>query len=243
VFCSFNHAEDRDMTTTSVPTHVAIIMDGNGRWGERHGKRRSHGHIAGAENVRSIVKAAGNLGVEVLTLWAFSTENWKREGYEVDVLMWLFRRYIRRETKQLKETGVRVTFVGRRSALPQLLQQHMAKLEAVTASNDKLWLRIALNFSGTQAAVDAAERLFARGEPLTDDAFVREQLEGAPPYDLVIRTSGELRTSDFPVGHAELYFSEKLWPEFSRPDLEAALRAYSVRDRRKGAATSVPMAP
>lgn len=228
------------MTTTPVPAHVAIIMDGNGRWGVQHKRGRSSGHIAGAENVRPIVEAAGKLGIPTLTLWAFSTENWKREDYEINVLMWLFRRYMRREVAELQRTGIRVTFVGRRSGLPAILQEHMTKLEAATAHNQRLWLRIALNFSGTQAVVDAATRLVARGESITDDSLIREQLEGAPPYDLVIRTSGELRTSDFPVGHAELYFCEKLWPEFSRADLEAALRAYRLRDRRKGGATPAP---
>lgn len=230
----------------ATPEHVAIIMDGNGRWATSRGMPRLQGHRMGARRVREIVKACPDYGVRYLTLFAFSTENWKRAPSEVAGLMALFRYYIRREAAELISSGVRVRFVGDRAPLNTRLVEQMAKLERDTAGNDTLHLTIALNYGGrdelTRAAVRLAEDI-AEGRicaaDVTSSHFARHlYTEHLPDPDLIIRTSGETRISNFLLwqsAYAEYEFTPVLWPDFSRKHLQDILLAVSARERRFGA--------
>jgi undecaprenyl diphosphate synthase len=200
----------------STYLHVAIIMDGNGRWGTRRGLPRTAGHRAGAEAVRRAVTAAPDLGIAALTLFAFSADNWSRPPAEVTTLMRLFARYLRNETAELVERGVRLSIIGRRDRLPPALLAAIADAEHATAPGRRLDLRIAVDYSARTA--------------IRDGAFI-------PDVDLLIRTGGEQRLSDFLLwecAYAELWFTACMWPDFSAADLAAALRDYRARDRRFG---------
>ncbi len=233
-------------TAGPQPRHVAIIMDGNGRWATKRGLPRLEGHRRGVESVRQIVEACPDFGVEYLTLFAFSSENWKRSKEEVSGLMGLFRRYFRKEAASLVERGARVKFIGERSGLDSDIQDMMASLEAQSASNDKLTIVIALNYGGRGEIARAAQRLAAdvvSGEKSLDD--VTETALGAaldapdvPDPDLVIRTSGEQRISNFLLwqcAYAEFLFVDELWPDFNRDAFARALAAFGARERRFGA--------
>lgn len=228
------------------PRHVAIIMDGNGRWATRRGLPRLAGHRKGAEAVRAVVEACPDLGVEVLTLYAFSTENWKRSTEEVSGLMNLFRRYMRREAAELARRGARVVFLGDREGLDPDIREMMNGLEAQTAANAKLTLAIAINYGGRAEIAAAARRLAARaaaGE-IAPEAIDETALGGAldtaglPDPDLLIRTSGEQRISNFLLwqcAYAEFMFVDELWPDFDGAALARALDAFGARERRFGA--------
>ncbi|MEL6679175.1 MAG: isoprenyl transferase [Pseudomonadota bacterium] len=238
------------MTTSSdisgTPRHVAIIMDGNGRWATRRGMPRIAGHKRGVERVRDIVEAAGNLGVETLTLYAFSTENWKRPVVEVAGLMRLFRLYMRKESNELTKRGARVRFIGDPVALPADIQGLMKDLEARTAENSEITLQVALNYGGRDELVRAAKRIAADAVAGKIDANALDQSDfaayldtaGMADPDLVIRTSGEYRTSNFlpwQSAYSEFAFVEECWPDFTPALLERVLRSYDQRDRRFGA--------
>ena len=228
------------------PRHVAIIMDGNGRWATQRGRPRLFGHHAGAKRVREIVQACPDFGVEYLTIFAFSTENWKRTQVEVAGLMSLFRRYISKETRGLSEFGARVRFIGDRVRLDDKLIKLMNELEEATAHNTRVHLTIALNYGGRDEVARATQRLaqdVAAG--LLDPEDVDE--ETLPRYldtyvlpdpDLVIRTSGEARISNFLLwqsAYAEYEFIDTLWPDFSKEEFGDLCAAYGGRDRRFGA--------
>lgn len=225
--------------------HLAIIMDGNGRWATNRGWARLVGHRKGAERVREIVKAAPDLGIKWLTLYAFSTENWKRSTEEVLGLMAIFARYIEREADRLAKAGVRMRFIGDRSRLDPKLQRMMAGIEARTAGLDRLNLTVAINYGGRDEIVRAVRKIAeaaAQGilDPrhVTEAAFA-ERLDtgGLPDPDLVIRTSGETRTSNFlpwQAAYAEYEFTETLWPDFGPEELAAIVRRFSNRERRFG---------
>ena len=209
-----------------TPRHVAIIMDGNGRWATLRGQPRTYGHHRGAERVRDIVKAAPGLGIEVLTLFAFSTENWRRPDYEIKVLMGLFRRYAVREIDELDASDVRVRFIGQRERLPADLQRLMAQMEARTADNTALTIQVALSYGSRTELVMAARRLAAEvaaGRLLPDDideAALSGALDtaGIPDPDLVIRTSGECRVSNFLLwqsAYAEYAFVDECLTDFT----------------------------
>lgn len=228
------------------PRHVAIIMDGNGRWATRRGLPRLEGHRRGVESVREVVEACPDFGVEYLTLFAFSSENWKRSIEEVSGLMGLFRRYFRKEAANLVERGARVKFIGERSGLDSDIQEMMASLEAQSALNEKLTIVIALNYGGRGEIARAAQRLAAEvasGEKSLED--VTETAIGAaldapdvPDPDLVIRTSGEQRISNFLLwqcAYAEFLFVDELWPDFNREAFARALAVFGARERRFGA--------
>ena len=228
------------------PRHVAIIMDGNGRWATRRGLPRLEGHRRGVETVREIVEACPDFGVEVLTLFAFSSENWKRSAEEVSGLMGLFRRYFRKEAANLVERGARVRFIGDRGGLDADIQDMMSSLEAQSAANDKLTIVIALNYGGRGEIARAARRLaadVADGRKSLDDvdeAAIGGALDAAdvPDPDLVIRTSGEQRISNFLLwqcAYAEFLFVDELWPDFNRAAFARALAAFGARERRFGA--------
>jgi undecaprenyl diphosphate synthase len=229
-------------TLTSQP-HVAIIMDGNGRWAARRGLPRESGHRAGVESVRRIVDAAPDQGIGTLTLYAFSSDNWRRPRTEISALMSLLRHYLRHETEELAQSGVRLTVIGRRDRLPAGLASAIGRAEHATAAGDKLSLRVALDYSSRDAILAAAARITG-AEDLTREGFAR-LLGGASPapeVDLLIRTSGEHRLSDFLLwecAYAELYFTETMWPDFKPQDLAHALSALAQRQRRFGGLTPI----
>ena len=211
--------------------HVAIIMDGNGRWANARGLPRIAGHRTGADAVRRTVEAAPGLGVSVLTLYAFSADNWRRPAREVSALMKLLGRYLVRETDRCIENGVRLQAIGRRDRLPPALVSLLEEAERRTADGSKLHLRLAIDYSSRQAILDAVRRERAH----TEEAFSKAL---GPDVDLLIRTSGEQRLSDFLLwecAYAEMIFTRRMWPDFSEGDLSAAIDEYHRRDRRFGA--------
>ena len=227
------------------PAHVAIIMDGNGRWAQQRGRPRLFGHHAGARRVREILKACPELGVKYLTLFAFSTENWKRTQTEVAGLMGLFRKYLEREADELFQSGVCVRFIGDRIRLDPKLVTLMDDLELRTAGNDRVHLTVALNYGGRDEVTRAAKRLAYEIEQgrLTHKDVDAETLAGfldthvLPDPDLVIRTSGEARISNFLLwqsAYAEYEFIDTLWPDFSQSEFRRLCTAYGGRDRRYG---------
>jgi undecaprenyl diphosphate synthase len=227
------------------PLHVAIIMDGNGRWATARGLPRSAGHHAGLRAARRIVEAAvRDASVGTLTLYAFSADNWKRPPGEVGALMALFRRALATEAKRCIDNGVRLTILGRRDRLPESLRATVADVERATARGRNLHLRVAVDYSARDAIVRAAARAAAdgRGAALTRETFatllgVVDHDAGAPDVDLLIRTGGEQRLSDFMLwecAYAELVFSRRLWPEFGEDDFADALREFASRERRFG---------
>ena len=226
--------------------HVAIIMDGNGRWAEQRGQPRLVGHHAGAKRIREIVEACPAVGVKYLTIFAFSTENWKRTQSEVSGLMRLFKRYIRRESQNLVDDGVRVRFIGDRINLNEQLVRTMDELELVTANNKKVNLTIALNYGGRDEVTRAVQRLAREIEQqrLTAKEVSAKVLAGfldthfLPDPDLVIRTSGEARISNFLLwqsAYAEYEFIETLWPDFNSQEFSQLVLKFRTRERRYGA--------
>ncbi|MBL6845984.1 MAG: di-trans,poly-cis-decaprenylcistransferase [Planktomarina sp.] len=226
--------------------HVAIIMDGNGRWAEQRGQPRLVGHHAGAKRIREIVEACPAVGVKYLTIFAFSTENWKRTQSEVSGLMRLFKRYIRRDSQNLVDDGVRVRFIGDRINLNEQLVRTMDELELVTAHNKKVNLTIALNYGGRDEVTRAVQRLAREIEQqrLTAKEVSAKVLAGfldthfLPDPDLVIRTSGEARISNFLLwqsAYAEYEFIETLWPDFNSQEFSQLVLKFRTRERRYGA--------
>jgi undecaprenyl diphosphate synthase len=227
--------------SAELPRSVAIILDGNSRWAAARGLSTAEGHRAGTRALRRTVEAAIELGIESLTVYAFSTENWMRPAAEVDDLMEIFGETIERELPDLAEQGVRTRFIGRRDRAPAWLQEAMAGLEAGTAGNERLQLWIAFDYGGRAEIVEAVKRLLANGtDPsgLDEDAFARYlYAPELPDPDLLIRTSGELRISNFllwQLAYAELVFVDTLWPDFGEEHLREALEAYAGRRRRFG---------
>lgn len=227
--------------------HVAIIMDGNGRWARRRGLPRVNGHQAGAERLKEIVKACPRLGVSYLTVFAFSTENWKRQAEEVDGLMRLFRRYIISESAELLQNGVRVHFIGEQRGMDSALLELMRNLEEKSRSNNDFHLTVAMNYGGRSEIIQAAKKVAAMAaageicpESITEKSFSDLIYTSAiPDPDLVIRTSGEERLSNFLLwqcAYAELEFVDTLWPDFTSEQFESVLARYWSRERRFGAA-------
>lgn len=223
-----------------IPSHVAIIMDGNGRWAKRRGFPRLVGHHAGVRAVERTVRAANDLGIRTLSLYAFSSENWKRPESEVSGLMGLFRLYIRKKIGTLLAEGARIRFAGKIDGLPADIQEIVRDAEERTAGQKGLQLVICLNYGGRQELLDAMNRAAAAGEPFPlDEGTLRKYLylPDIPDPDLIIRTSGEMRLSNFWLwqsAYSEFYFTDKLWPDFGPEDLAQALEAYSGRERRYG---------
>lgn len=224
------------MSTQSSGVHAAIIMDGNGRWASRRGLPRMAGHRAGAEALRRAVETAPNLGVRTLTVYAFSSDNWKRPVEEVNALMRLFVKYLRGEQRRCIENGVRVSVIGRRDRLPKLLLPVIEECESATAHGHRLHLRLAVDYSSRDSILAAAR---VPGAAETRESF--SQALASSEVDLLIRTGGEQRLSDFLLwecAYAELVFVSCLWPDFARNDFEAAVTDFHGRDRRFGAAPS-----
>jgi undecaprenyl diphosphate synthase len=231
----------------SSKLHVGIIMDGNGRWATRRRLPRLRGHEAGVEAVRRVVEAAPKHGIGTLTLYAFSSDNWRRPKAEVDALMKLLRFYLREEVQSLVRNGVRLTVIGRRDRLPEGLSVEMERAEAATAGGDVLHVRVAVDYSARDAILNAAARVGELAD-LTRAGFARLVTgeAGLRDVDLVIRTSGEKRLSDFLLwesAYAELHFTERMWPDFEAEDLAAALESFNSRERRFGGLQPLPPEP
>lgn len=229
----------------ALPRHVAIIMDGNGRWAAGRGLPRAAGHKAGLEPVRMSIKECMQRGIEALTIFAFSSENWRRPQEEVTSLMGLFVEALDREIAELHQNGVRIRFVGDRKSLSVRLQARIAEAEAQTAHNKGLKLQVAVSYGGRWDIVQASQKLardcargVLRAEEITEEGFGSAlALAGLPEPDLFIRTGGERRISNFllwDLAYTELYFCDKLWPEFDVAELEAALSFFDARERRFG---------
>lgn len=232
---------------TEIPQHVAIIMDGNGRWASERGLPRTAGHRQGAEAVRRTVRAAAELGIRYLTVFGFSAENWKRPVSEVDDLMWLLKRYLQSEIAELHRNDVRLRVIGDRSMLAPDIVRLIENAETRTANNGGLTLTVALNYGGRQEIVEAARRLAAdvaaeriRPGDIDSEMFASHlAAPDIPDPDVLIRTSGEKRISNFLLwqsSYSELVFIDTLWPDFSGEDLAEAIREYQRRERRYGAA-------
>ncbi len=231
--------------STSVPRHVAIIMDGNGRWAEARGLPRVAGHEAGAESVREITRACREQGVEALTLYSFSTENWKRPADEVAALMGLLGRFLVQERREILENGIRLRTIGQTDRLPLAVRAALRELSFASRDNTGMTLTLALSYGGRAEIVDAARALAKkaaarklRPEDIDEATFAAELgTAGLPEPDLLIRTSGEVRLSNFllwQLAYAEIYVTDVAWPDFRRPQLAEAFAAFGSRERRFG---------
>jgi undecaprenyl diphosphate synthase len=224
-----------------LPAHVAVIMDGNGRWAAQRHLPRVEGHRAGIESVREVVEGSARLGIQVLTLYAFSVENWKRPATEVSTLMALLKRYLRLELNTLLRNNIRFRVIGRSGELAPDIRRELEMAEEKTAPNGGMLFNIALNYGGRAEIVEAAKRALAEGVPADelDEARFASFLytAGQPDPDLLIRTSGEMRVSNFllwQIAYAEIWVTETLWPDFRKRHLIEAILAYQKRDRRYG---------
>ena len=228
-----------------IPTHIAIIMDGNGRWALARGLPRLAGHRAGTENLRRIIEACIEFGIKYLTLYAFSTENWGRPAEEVQGLMRILEDVIDRELQQLHDQGVQLRHIGRLDGLKPILRQKVIQAVEYTRHNDRLILNVAFNYGGRDEIVCAIRRIIEDGvkkEEITDELISRYLFTaGVPDPDLIIRTSGELRGSNFLIwqgAYSEWYFTPTYWPDFDKEELRKAIIEYSRRERRYGGVTS-----
>jgi undecaprenyl diphosphate synthase len=224
-----------------VPVHVGIIMDGNGRWAQRQGKSRSAGHRAGVENIRRVLEASVRFGISVLTIYAFSTENWDRPPAEVSTLMRLLSQVLRREVPELHKNGVRLRHLGRLERLPPRLQKGVQDAIQLTANNDRLTLNVAFSYGGRAEIVDAVRRIIQAGtlaEQVTEELISQNlYTAGQPDPDMIIRTGGEFRLSNFllwQAWYAEYYSTPVYWPDFDEAELYKALATFGQRKRRYG---------
>ena len=222
----------------NVPTHIAIIMDGNGRWARMRGLHRLQGHLAGVNSVRRVIETSLESNIKYLTLYAFSTENWDRPKKEVDGLMKLFPKVIEEEVEKLKKHKVRVRFLGRLKELPDKVQEKIYWIQNQTKNFTDLNLIIALNYSGREELVDAINKAISEGKQINEQTFRKFlYLPDIPDPDLLIRTSGEERISNFllyEIAYTELYFTPTLWPDFDKDDFIKAIKSYQERERRFG---------
>jgi undecaprenyl diphosphate synthase len=231
--------------TSRIPRHVAIIMDGNGRWAAQRGLDRIQGHERGTDNIRRITQAAGQLGIEYLTLWAFSTENWARPADEVEGILRILAHAIDSETDELHRQGARLRHIGELDALEPTLRQSVLDAIELTRNNTSITLTLAFNYGGRREIVHAAQALIRDGvapDQVTEEAIqARLYAPDLPDADLIIRTSGEYRMSNFLLwqgAYAEFFFSPKFWPDFGAEDLVEAVEDYATRERRFGALAS-----
>ncbi len=236
-----------DLDLSRLPRHVAIVMDGNGRWAKQRGLARTDGHSQGEESLFDVVDGALDIGLQWLTVYAFSTENWKRPPTEVRYLMWFNRRLLRRRRDELNERGTRIRFTGRRDdwRIPKGVLKDMAEAEELTKDNRRMTLTIAFNYGGRTEVVDAVKRLLdeqrgggGRDRVTTASIASRLYYPDMPDPDLIVRTGGEMRISNFllwQAAYAELWFTPVYWPDFDRENLYEAIRDFQKRDRRFGA--------
>ncbi|MGF1715677.1 isoprenyl transferase [Photobacterium chitinilyticum] len=239
------HTIETALSADSLPKHIAVIMDGNGRWAKAKGKARVFGHKAGVEAVRKTVSTASRLGIQVVTLFAFSSENWRRPEDEVSLLMELFMTVLGREVKRLHKNNIRLRIIGDTTRFSQRLQKKITEAESLTASNTGMVLNIAANYGGQWDILQATKRLAHQvaeqgltAEDITEDMLAQGlSTSGLPEVDLLIRTSGECRISNFmlwQMAYAELYFTEQHWPDFDEQSLANAVAWYVNRERRFG---------
>jgi len=226
---------------SNIPQHIAIIMDGNGRWASARGLPRLAGHRAGTENLRTIIEASVEFGVEYLTIFAFSTENWKRPKKEIQGLMRIFKNMLDRELQSLHENGVRLHHLGRLERIEPQLQEKVLEAIELTENNQRLVLNVAFNYGGRDEIIQAVKQLIEEGydpEEIDAELFSRYLFTAnSPDPDLIIRTSGEFRCSNFLIwqgAYAEWYFTPTYWPDFGKEEYLEAIQAYSKRDRRFG---------
>ena len=222
----------------SFPKHIAFIMDGNGRWAKKRMQPREYGHSVGAKKFREIVQHCADVGVEYVTVYAFSTENWKRTPKEVEAIMQLFRDYIREAARDFENSDIRILFIGNREVFDADLKDEMEKVEKLTANRHKT-LCIAINYGGRGEIVDAVNRMIADGKAcITEADITREIYSGAvPPPDMIVRTGGEMRLSNFLLwqsAYAELFFTETLWPDLKIEEVDSLIETYYQRNRRYG---------
>lgn len=221
----------------NIPNHIAIIMDGNGRWAKKNNRPRVFGHKAGADTLRKIVKYCGELGVKYLTVYAFSTENWKRSQEEVSALMTLFKTYINSEKKMLLENKVRFMVSGREEGVSESLLKAIRELEKETSKDYKMTLNIAFNYGGRAEIIDAIKKAREMGEEITEENFSKFFYNDIPDPELIIRTSGEFRISNFllwQLAYSEIYITDVYWPDFDKKELDKAIESYNKRERRFG---------
>jgi undecaprenyl diphosphate synthase len=242
---TLNRLKDAGLDPAKLPRHIAIIMDGNGRWAQERGKQRIQGHAQGVKSVRSTIEECCRLGLEQLTLYCFSTENWKRPQEEIDFLMALLKDYLIKERTEIMEQNIRFTVIGRREGLPDFVQAEMDENIRVSQDNSGMTLCLAINYSGRSEIVDAVRTLSHRVRVGTlqagdiDEAAIADALytKGMPEPDLLIRTAGEMRISNFllwQISYAELWVTDKCWPDFDETTLQQALRDFGQRQRRFG---------
>jgi undecaprenyl diphosphate synthase len=234
----------RQVNFDRLPQHVAVIMDGNGRWAAQRHLPRVEGHRAGIDSVRDVVESSARLGIRVLTLYAFSLENWKRPVTEVSTLMMLLKRYLRLELNTLLRNNIRFRVIGREDELAPDIRRELKMAKDKTTANSGMLFNIALNYGGRAEIVEAARRVIASGvraEDLDESRFAEFlYTAGQPDPDLLIRTSGEMRVSNFllwQIAYAEIWVTDTLWPDFRKKDLLEAILAYQKRDRRYGGIT------
>ena len=235
----FFKKENVDIDLNNLPRHIGFIMDGNGRWAKKRGLPRSAGHKAGAESLKKIITEANNLGVKYATVYAFSTENWKRPKEEVDYLMSLLMDYLVNAEKTLAGENVVIRAIGSRKELSEEMQRQIIKTEEFTKNNTGIVMNIALNYGGRDEIVNAVKQITKEGIKDIDEKTIEDRLytAGQPDVDLLIRTSGEQRLSNFmlwQVSYAEMWFTNKLWPDFKPKDLRQAILDYQGRGRRFG---------
>ena len=222
----------------NVPNHIAIIMDGNGRWAKNQNKPRVFGHKAGANTLRKIMEYCNKIGVTYLTVYAFSTENWKRSQEEVDALMFLFKSYIKSERENLLKNKIRFMVSGREEGVNPSLMEAIKELEEVTSKDYEMTLNIAFNYGGRAEITDAVNKILKEGKnSITEEEFSKYLYNDIPDPDFVIRTSGEFRISNFllwQIAYSEIYITDKYWPDFDEIEMEKAILSYSKRERRFG---------
>ncbi|MHD0319166.1 isoprenyl transferase [Fusobacterium sp. THCT1E2] len=221
-----------------IPSHIAIIMDGNGRWAERRGLPRTLGHKEGAVALRKIITYAGEIGIKYLTVYAFSTENWKRSKDEVDALMFLFKTYLKNEEKNIMKNNVRFLVSGRKEGVSPSLLEAIKNLEDKSKNNTGLTLNIAFNYGGRAEIIDAVNSILkSKEDHIDEENFSKYLYSDIPDPELLIRTSGEFRISNFllwQIAYSEIYITEALWPDFDEKELDKAIESYNGRDRRFG---------
>lgn len=234
--------DKKHVQSEKLPRHIAIIMDGNGRWAQQRHLPRIMGHRKGIETVREIVRECRQLGIEVLTLYAFSTENWRRPKAEIRALMALLKKFIRSETRELHQNNIKVNMIGDLGKLPEDVMPFVQEIMDATRGNTGMILNLALSYSGRDEIIRAMRRLLAEGRhpalEITEELFSSYlDTAGQPDPDLLIRTSGELRVSNFllwQIAYSELYITDMLWPDFEKQELHKALRDFQTRRRRFG---------
>jgi undecaprenyl diphosphate synthase len=226
-----------------IPKHIAIVMDGNGRWAQKRHLPRFMGHREGAKRIKDIIKHAGNIGVKYLSVYAFSTENWKRPQKEVDTLMDIFQKYLKSEANNMLKDNIRFLVTGRKEGVSEKLLKEIKRVEDLTAKNNGLTFNICFNYGGRAEIIDAVNNIINSGETnITEESFRNYLYNDLPDPELVIRTSGEFRISNFllwQIAYSEIYITDVLWPDFNEKELDKAIENFNSRDRRFGGVKNV----